>query len=63
MASIVIDDLEQDHELDAKALKMIAGGSNVSRTGSLLKHYPTKLPMEESKLIPGLLKSPAFKLD
>ena len=63
MAGLVIDDLEEDRELDDIALRAVTGGkAGVSSNQSVLKHFPKKLPMEESKLIPGLLKSPAFTL-
>lgn len=63
MASLIIDDLEEDVELDMEAMRAIAGGSS---GGRMLGGGGGKLPLarlEESRLIAGLLKTRDLRSD
>ena len=57
--TLVINDLDEDMELDASALRAIAGGSH--RTGlhhSLVSSkYIERVQYETSTMVPGLVKT------
>ena len=65
MANIVIEDLAEDAELDALAMREVTGGKRLGGSSgtSLLRHYPSKAPIEESKLVRGLLKTSDLRSD
>lgn len=65
MPHLVINDLEEDVELDAQAMRAVAGGKSGltrSRASRLPAAAYRKLEIEESKLIPGLLKTPDLRV-
>ena len=64
MSHLVINDLEEDVELDREAMQAVAGGRAglmLNAASRLPASYYRKLQMEESRLIPGLLKNPDLR--
>ena len=64
MSHLVINDLEEDVELDREAMQAVAGGRAglaLNTASRLPASYYRKLHIEESRLIPGLLKTPDLR--
>ena len=57
--ALVINDLEEDMELDASALRAITGGSHRMgrRYGSVSARYVERTRYETSSIVPGLIKT------
>lgn len=58
MASIVIDDLEEDFELDAQAMQAVFGGRSgpMSSLSGLSMKFAQRNSFSESALVAGLVK-------
>ena len=61
MANITIDDLEEDVELDAAAMQALFGGRRGMSSSLSLKFMTGQL--EESALVPGLLRTGDLRSD
>lgn len=59
MARLIIEDLPEDAELDAAAMKAVTGGKQGHRlTGVVLeRRFRQQAQFEQSTLIPGLVKT------
>ncbi len=61
MARITIDDLEEDQQLDTAAMRALFGGRAGSATlAPSMKYLVSQL--EESDLVPGLLRTSDLRL-
>ena len=63
MARLVINDLKEDKALDESAMKAVAGGSGYGRSarrGMSVSAMGTPGALKESRLVRGLLKTPAI---
>lgn len=59
MARLIIADLPEDAELDAQAMRAVAGGKQSARLQSLTleRRFRQQASFEESTLVPGLIKT------
>ena len=57
MATIVIDDLPEDQELDVQAMQAVFGGKGgASLIGGASMKFAARVQFEESRIVPGLIK-------
>lgn len=59
MAKLIIEDLPEDAELDAEALKAISGGKPIGRGQALAleRRFRAGAQLEESPLVRGLIRN------
>lgn len=64
MASISIDDLEENHELDEAAMRAVFGGrrSFAERASELSLRLAAGPQLDESSLVPGLVKTQDLRM-
>ena len=59
MAKLIIEDLAEDAQLDAEAMKAITGGLPLTRqqTLRLERRYRSAVRFDESPIVPGLIRT------
>ena len=59
MAKLIIDDLPEDAELDAEALRAVSGGRPIVRGQALAleRRFRAGAQLEESALVRGLIRN------
>lgn len=59
MARLIIEDLTEDAELDAEALKAVTGGKPLDRLAALRleRRYRAGARFDESEIVPGLIRT------
>lgn len=59
MARLIIEDLPEDAELDAQAMRAVSGGLPVRRLDAmkLERRYRDGMRFEQSPIVPGLIRT------
>ena len=59
MAKLIIEDLSEDAQLDAEAMKAVTGGRRLTRQQALKleRRYRSGARFDESAIVPGLIRT------